>query len=157
MTTGPQTLRGEEGSSLTTARCPMHFCVVRGHSSWPSSMQTVREDARLEELAHCVEERGVEILGVQEHRRVHTDLTIKYQRVGGCTFITSSAWRNDAQAATGGVGFMVSPQARKALHSVHQHSDRILIAEFEGNPVTTVMSAYSHQYNIRQGCGEVLR
>lgn len=143
MTTGPQTLRGEEGSSLTTARCPMHFCVVRGHSSWPSSMQTVREDARLEELAHCVEERGVEILGVQEHRRVHTDLTIKYQRVGGCTFITSSAWRNDAQAATGGVGFMVSPQARKALHSVHQHSDRILIAEFEGNPVTTVMSVYS--------------
>ena len=104
---------------------------------------TVREDARLEELAHCVEERGVEILGVQEHRRVHTDLTIKYQRVGGCTFITSSAWRNDAQAATGGVGFMVSPRARKALRSVHQHSDRILIAEFEGNPVTTVMSVYS--------------
>ena len=81
----------------------------------PFNANTVREDAWLVELAQCVEERGVEILGVQEPGRVHTDLTIKYQRVGGCTFITSSAWRNDPQAATGGVGFMVSPRAREAL------------------------------------------
>ena len=44
---------------------------------------TVREEARLEELAHCTEERGVEILAVQEHRRVHTDQPINYRRVGG--------------------------------------------------------------------------
>ncbi|KAJ3599748.1 hypothetical protein NHX12_033704, partial [Muraenolepis orangiensis] len=67
---------------------------------------TVREEARLEELANCVEERGVEILGVQEHRRVHTDQPILYHKVGGCSFITLSARRNDAQAATGGVGLM---------------------------------------------------
>ncbi|KAJ4943537.1 hypothetical protein JOQ06_006037 [Pogonophryne albipinna] len=41
---------------------------------------TVREEARLVELAHCAEERGVEILGVQEHRRVHTDDRIVYRR-----------------------------------------------------------------------------
>ena len=104
---------------------------------------TVREEARLEELAHCAEDRGVEILAVQEHRRVHTDQTINYRRVGGRTFITSSAWRNDAQAATGGVGLMVSPRARKALRRVHSHTNRILSADFEGNPVTTVMSVYS--------------
>ncbi|KAJ3601039.1 hypothetical protein NHX12_032012 [Muraenolepis orangiensis] len=104
---------------------------------------TVREEARLEELANCVEERGVEILGVQEHRRVHTDQPILYHKVRGCSFITSSAWRNDAQAATGGVGLMVSPRARRALRRVQQHTDRILIADFEGNPVTTVMSVYS--------------
>ena len=104
---------------------------------------TVREEARLEELVHCAEDRGVEILAVQEHRRVHTDQTINYRRVGGRTFITSSAWRNDAQAATGGVGLMVSPQARKALRRVLPHTNRILSADFEGNPVTTVMSVYS--------------
>ena len=33
MTTGPQTLTpAEEGPSPTTAHCPMHSCVVRGHS-----------------------------------------------------------------------------------------------------------------------------
>lgn len=34
---------------------------------------TLREDARLAELAHCAEEQGMEILRVQEHRRVHQD------------------------------------------------------------------------------------
>ncbi|KAG7272942.1 hypothetical protein CRUP_020185 [Coryphaenoides rupestris] len=46
----------------------------------------VREEARLVELAHCVEEGGVEILGVQEHRRVHADDPIVYRRA---TFVFS--------------------------------------------------------------------
>lgn len=70
----------------------------------PFNTCTVREDARLEELAYCAEEREVEILGVQEHRRVHTDDRIVYHRVERCTFITASAWRNEAQAATGALG-----------------------------------------------------
>ncbi|KAF3837945.1 hypothetical protein F7725_009713 [Dissostichus mawsoni] len=104
---------------------------------------TVREEARLVELAHCAEERGVEILGIQEHRRVQTDDRIVYRRVERCTFITASAWRNEAQAATGGVGLMLGPLARKALRRVYHHTDRILIAEFSGNPVTTVIVVYS--------------
>ena len=104
---------------------------------------TVKEEARLEELAHCVEERGVEILGVQEHRRVHADRPILHHKVGACTFVTSSAWRSRSHAANGGVGLMLSPRARRALRSVHQHTARILVAEFEGNPVTTVMCVYS--------------
>ena len=104
---------------------------------------TVREEARLTELAHCAEERGVEILGVQEHRRVHTDDQIVYCKVERCTFITSSAWRNEAQAATGGVGLMLGSRAHKALRRVCHHTDRILIAEFSGNPVTTVIVVYS--------------
>ncbi|KAJ8401446.1 hypothetical protein AAFF_G00383650 [Aldrovandia affinis] len=126
-------------SPLTNAllRCRRPFIMATYNAN------TVREEARLEELAHCAEERGVEILAVQEHRRVHTDQPINYRRVGGCTFITSSAWRNDAQAATGGVGLMVSPRARKALRRVHPHTNRILSADFEGSPVTTVMSVYS--------------
>ena len=104
---------------------------------------TVREEARLIELAHCAEEWGVEILGIQEHRRVHNDDRIVHRRVERCTFISASAWRNEAQAATGGVGLMLGSRARKALRRVHHHTDRILIAEFSGNPVTTVIAVYS--------------
>ncbi|KAJ3603475.1 hypothetical protein NHX12_028221 [Muraenolepis orangiensis] len=104
---------------------------------------TVREEARLVELAHCAEEREVEILGIPEHRRVHTDDRIVYRRVERCTFITASAWRNEAQAATGGVRLMLGPLVRKALRRVYHHTDRILIAEFSGNPVTTVIVVYS--------------
>ncbi|KAJ3606490.1 hypothetical protein NHX12_026011 [Muraenolepis orangiensis] len=55
--------------------------------------------------------------------------------------------RNDAQAATGGVGLMVSPRARRALRRVQQHTDRILVADFEGNPVTTVMKDAPFTYH----------
>ncbi|XP_049332441.1 uncharacterized protein LOC125800254 [Astyanax mexicanus] len=96
-----------------------------------------------EELAHCVEERGVEILGIQEHRRVHTEDPIAYNRVERCMFISASAWRNEAQAATGGVGLMLGSRARKALRRVYHHTDRILSAEFSGNPATTVIVVYS--------------
>ena len=104
---------------------------------------TAREEARLMEVAHCAEEWGVEILGIQEHRIVHTNDPIVYRRVERCTFISASAWRNEAQAATGGVGLMLSSRARRALRRVYHHTDRILIAEFSGNPVTTVIVVYS--------------
>ena len=97
----------------------------------------------MEELAHCAESRGVEILGVQEHRRVHNEITIKYCRVESYTFVTSSAWRNEAQAATGGVGLLLSPRARKTLQRTLRFSERILIAEFSSSPVTTIMAVYS--------------
>ncbi|KAJ8405058.1 hypothetical protein AAFF_G00329790 [Aldrovandia affinis] len=81
-------------------------------------------------------------LGVQEHRRVHHD-PITYCRVGGCLFITSSAWRNEAQAVTGGVGLMLSSRARRTLSRAYQHMERILIANLDSNPVTTAMVVYS--------------
>ena len=105
--------------------------------------KTLREEARLEELAQCIEERGVEILKVQGHRRMHTDRPIPHYMVGACNFVSSSAWWNRSHAATGGMGLMLSPRARRALRSVRQHTARILVAEFEGNPVTTVMCVYS--------------
>ncbi|XP_029312544.1 craniofacial development protein 2-like [Cottoperca gobio] len=101
---------------------------------------TVREEGRLEELAHCAEERRVEILGIQEHRRVHSEDQIVYHRVEKCWSFTSSAWRNEAQAATGGVGLLLSS---RALLRVHYHTNRILSADFDGNPVTTVIVVYS--------------
>ena len=41
------------------------------------------------------------------------------------------------------MGLLLSPRARRALREVHYHSERILIAEFDSNPVTTVLVAYS--------------
>ncbi len=38
---------------------------------------------------------------------------------------------------------MLGSRARKALRRVYHHTDRILIAEFSGNPVTTVIVVYS--------------
>lgn len=91
---------------------------------------TLREDARLEELT-------------LEQRRVHTEDDIRYRRVGHYSFITTSAWRNEAQVATGGTGLFLSPWACVALHKDHHNTDRILIANFDGSPATTIMAVCS--------------
>lgn len=129
MTTGPQTLG------------LFHFVMGTFNAC------SAREEGRLMELAHCAEEWGVEILEIQEHRRVHTDDRIVYRRVERCTFISASAWQNEAQAATDGIRSMLGSRARKALHRVNHHTDRILIAVC-GQP-----SNNSHSHVLSHQCG----
>ena len=104
--------------------------------------RTIRENWRVEELEHHAGKQGIEIVGIQEHRIVHED-SIRYKQLDKYHLITSSAWRNSAQAAVGGVGVLISKKAEKALSSVKPISDRILKATFQGNPATTIIVAYS--------------
>ncbi|XP_072047147.1 uncharacterized protein [Amphiura filiformis] len=80
-------------------------------------------------------------LGIQEHRIVHKE-PVRYENILGQTLITTSAVRNRAGAATGGVGIVLSSSAKSSLASVTQHTDRILAANFQGNPATTVIVTY---------------
>ena len=57
--------------------------------------------------------------------------------------ITSSAWKNSMNSAIGGVGMLLSPQAYKALNMIESISPRIIIATFNGNPMSTIISCYS--------------
>ena len=105
-----------------------------------------RKDEDAMEIAHCAESCGVDILGIQEHRRVHNEEEreeLKFEKVESYHLITSSAWRNGSQASQGGVGLLLSSKAKRSLRSVESISERILVAEFESNPVTTVMVIYS--------------
>ncbi|KAM9853332.1 uncharacterized protein ACBR49_004161 [Aulostomus maculatus] len=104
---------------------------------------TLNTKANVLKLAECATEIGMEILGIQEHRKVHAGGGVKYQRVGRYTFVTASAWRNNAGAGTGGVGLLLGSLASKALRRAYPHTNRILIAEFSGNPETTVIVVYS--------------
>eukprot|EP00057_Strongylocentrotus_purpuratus_P020276 XP_011674750.1 PREDICTED: craniofacial development protein 2-like [Strongylocentrotus purpuratus] len=56
--------------------------------------------------------------------------------------ITSSANRSSVGAAIGGVGLLLSPSAYDSLASMRSHSDRIIVANFQGNPATTVITTY---------------
>ena len=107
---------------------------------------TARTDEDAIEIAYCAESCGIDILGIQEHRRVHDEdqkEDIKFEKVESYHLLTSSAWRNESQASQGGVGLLLSNKAKRALRSIESISERILLAEFESNPVTTVIVAYS--------------
>ena len=90
-----------------------------------------------------MEASGVHILGIQEHRIIHSS-EIEYQNLGNSTLITASAWRNDIDKAVGGVGLVLdNTTALKSLTSVYKHNRRIVVANFAGNPATTVIATYS--------------
>ncbi len=102
---------------------------------------TLSGNHRKQELAVNFSKYGLD-LRIQEHRNVH-DETIRYGSMQGKTLITSSAWRNERGASTGGVGILLGRMAAKALKSVISHSSSILIVNFHGNPSSSILVIYS--------------
>lgn len=99
-----------------------------------------------EELTRMSSKHNYDIVGIQEHRIVHKDGEgeIHYEKQEyGYTLVTASAERNTAQAAVRGVGLLLSKHARESLAEVTKISERIIKAEFSGNPATTIIVAYS--------------
>ena len=85
---------------------------------------------------------GISIIAIQEHRRVNKD-EIKYENIDHHLLITSSAWRNQAQEAVGGVEFLLNKKAQSALCETISISGRILKVTFSGNPECNLIAAYS--------------
>ena len=52
---------------------------------------------------------------------------------------TLPAWKNSINAATRGIGMLVSSQAYNTIASVEMISPRIMIVNFKGNPQTSVI------------------
>ena len=78
-----------------------------------------------------------------ENRYFHSDVELKHHDVGkGWIFISASAWKNSIGATIGGVGKLLSPLAHKALTSIEEIEPRVLIASFNVNPKTTIISCY---------------
>ncbi|XP_072017053.1 uncharacterized protein [Amphiura filiformis] len=105
------------------------------------NVRTIREQRCSEELVCSLMAYNIDILGIQEHRIVHKE-PVRYENILGQTLITTSAVRNRAGAATGGVGIVLSSSTKSSLASVTHHTDRILAANFQGNPATTVIVTY---------------
>ena len=81
------------------------------------NVRTAREDWRLNELIHQMDSFNISIVAIQEHRRVHSD-ELLYQHMDNHLIVTASAWRNIAQASTGGVGIVMNSAAEKVLCDV---------------------------------------
>ena len=58
-------------------------------------------------------------------------------------FVAASAWKNSVNAVIGGVEMLLSPLVLKSLNSIERIQSRIIVARFNGNPGTTVISSNS--------------
>ena len=73
---------------------------------------------------------------------MHTDTTV-IENLMGNMLITSSPWTNTMGSSVGGIGLMLSKRAYSSLSGIESFNSRIRIAHFNGNPVTTIVVAYS--------------
>ena len=107
------------------------------------NVRTIRLESRRKELANNCKTQKVKILGIVDHKIVHEDEPIVYQHIDKQILITTSAWRTASNAASGGVGLMIDKSIESALSEVKPVDKRILIAEFNGNPRTTIIVHYA--------------
>ena len=76
--------------------------------------RTLKDEWRLKELIFNMQKQRISIIGLQEHRRVQKE-DLKYLQLEDHLLVTASAWRNSAQAATGGVGILLNKRAESVL------------------------------------------
>ena len=140
--TSPKPSSGRDGADInTTKRKPLLKC-KKVIIAATMNTRTISETSRKQELLHSMCKQGIDLLGIQEHRIIHNE-PIKYEKVPGYTIITSSAWRNEMMAATGGIGIVINDKAMESLSGVESRGDRNLIVNFTGNPKTSVIVTYS--------------
>ena len=107
------------------------------------NVRTLSQDWKLNELIANAENHNIDVICLQEHRRFHEEVDIKYTDLGKWTLITSSATKNSVNATIGGVGFLISQRANAALNSVVKKSSHIISAKFNGNPCLNIISCHS--------------
>ena len=105
--------------------------------------QTLQKVYKIPELIASAELTGQDIICIQENRFIHEDTVIKEHTYDKWKLLTLSAWKNSINAATGGIGMLLSSQAYNTIASVEMISPRIMIVHFQGNPQTSVISCYS--------------
>ena len=107
------------------------------------NVRTLSKIGQLPELTASAVDHNIDIICIQEHRYTHSE-DIKYHGSGnGWMLATASAWKNSVNAMVGGVGMLIGPWALKSLNSIEKIQPRMMVATFNGNPCTIIISSYS--------------
>ena len=78
------------------------------------NVRRLKNESKQLELTTNMRNQGTDILGLVDHKITHED-NVKIQQVYQHVIITSSARRNNANAAVGGVGIVVSKNDEDTL------------------------------------------
>ena len=78
------------------------------------NVRRLKNESKQLELTTNMRNQGTDILGLVDHKITHED-NVKIQQVYQHVIITSSARRNNANAAVGGVGIIVSKNDEDTL------------------------------------------
>ena len=102
------------------------------------NVQMLQKQRKLYELISA-ETTKQEIICTQEHRYIHDDIPIRYQRFENWILLTCSAWRNSINASNGGMEMLVNQSTYNTISSVEMITPRIMVTRFQGKPQTKVI------------------
>ena len=106
------------------------------------NVRTLNRIGQLPEQTASAIYHNIDIIYVQEHRHLHSE-DIKYHDTGnGWMFVSASAWKNSANAATVGIGIFIGPSALKSLNSIEKIQPGMTVGRFNGNASATIISCY---------------
>ena len=98
-------------------------------------------------------DHNMDIICIQDHRYISYGENIKYHDTGNrWTFVTAICIEKTLSTPQSGVGWggvawrvgiLIGPRALKSLNSIEKTQPRMMVATFNGNPSTTIISLYS--------------
>ena len=107
------------------------------------NVRTLNRIGQLPELTPYAIDHNMDIVCVQERRYLQSE-DIKYHDTGnGWTLVSTYACKNSVNAAIRDVSMLISPQALKSLNSIDKIQPRMMVATFNRNPSTTIISCDS--------------
>ena len=113
------------------------------------NVRTLNRIARLPELTSSAIDHNIDIICIQEHTCIHSE-DIKYHDTGkGWTLFSESARKNSFNATIGGIGKLIGLRALKSLNTIEKRQSRMMLATFNGNPSTTIISC-NNPTNVRK-------
>ena len=107
------------------------------------NVRTFNRIGQLPELTAFAIDHNINRIFIREHRYLHSE-NIKCLDTGnGWTFVPASVWKNSVNAATGRVGMLIGPRALKSLNSIEKIQPKMMVATFNDNPRTNIISCFS--------------
>ena len=107
------------------------------------NVRTLNRIGQLPTLTASAIDHYIDIVCIQEHRYLHSEV-IKYHNTSNrWTFVLASAGKNSVNAVIRAVGMLIGSWALKSLNSIKKIQLLMIAAIFNGNPSTTIISCYS--------------
>ena len=108
-----------------------------------SDVRTLNKIGQLLEQTVSATDHNIDIICIQEHRYTHSKDIKHHDSSNVWTLATASAWKNSVNVTVESVGILLGPRALKSQNRIERIQPRMMVATFNGNPRTSVISCYS--------------
>ena len=106
-------------------------------------VRTLYRLGQITELTVSGIDHNIDIIYVQEHKYLHSEDVKYHDTCNGGTFVAAFAWKNSFNDMICRIGLLIGSQTLKSLNNIKKIQPQMMVATFNGNPCTTIISCPS--------------